>query len=141
MVKFLEEKGIKWVPGMKYPDNYPEKPDGKIGRSLEAEIFDARKLGEMAENFRIGGLEAPIPLYSGVKVTSLPKAFTNFQDFTTVVGMFINGFKHKIKREKPLSIGAGLVASLMKIVNYLKAPVWLSTPLKDMLTKTTRLWA
>lgn len=64
MVKFLEDKGVKWVPGMQYPDYYPEKPGGKIGRSLEAEIFDARKLGEMANTLRVGELEDPIPLYS-----------------------------------------------------------------------------
>jgi hypothetical protein len=39
-----------------------------------------------------GGLAAAI-----TEVASLPKAFTNAKDFNTVVGMFLNGFKHKIK--------------------------------------------
>lgn len=53
--------------------------------------------------------------------------------------MFLNGFKHKIKREKPLSIGAGLVANLMKIVKDLKVPVWLSTPLKDIVIENDKV--
>ncbi len=41
MVKFLEELGMKWVAGPLYPDYYPGKPVGQIGRSIEGEIFDS----------------------------------------------------------------------------------------------------
>ena len=132
MVKFLEELGMKWVAGPLYPDYYPEKPGGKIGRSIEGEIFDSRLLGEFEKTLRAGEIEPPIPLYSG-KVASLPKAFTNAKDFNTVVGMFFNGFKHKMKGSHAISIGAGLVARLLKIALELKVPLWLSTPLKDLI--------
>ena len=39
MVKFLEELGMKWVARPLYPEYYPGKPGGKIGRSIEGEIF------------------------------------------------------------------------------------------------------
>jgi succinate dehydrogenase/fumarate reductase flavoprotein subunit len=132
MVKFLEELGMKWVAGSLYPDYYPERPGGKIGRSIEGEIFDSRLIGELEQTLRKGEIEAPLPLYSG-KVSSLPKAFTNLKDFSTVIGMFLGGFKHKIKGERAISIGAGLVARLLKITLDLKVPLWLSTPLKDLL--------
>ncbi|OLS40750.1 FAD-dependent oxidoreductase [Bacillus sp. MRMR6] len=132
MVKFLEELGMKWVAGSLYPDYYPERTGGKIGRSIEGEIFDSRLLGELEETLRKGEIEAPLPLYSG-KVSSLPKAFTNLKDFSVVIGMFLNGFKHKIKGERAISIGAGLVSRLLKIALDLKVPLWLSTPLKDLI--------
>ena len=131
MVQFLEDLGMKWVAGELYPDYYPEAPGGKIGRSIEGAIFNAKKLGVLEKTLRIGELEAPIPLYSG-KVASLPKAFTNAKDFNTVVGMFANGFKHKIKGEKAISIGAGLVSALLKIAVEQGVHLQLSTPLKDI---------
>lgn len=131
MVKFLEDLGMKWVAGILYPDYYPEQPGGKIGRSIEGAIFDARSLGEFEKTLRAGEIDPPIPLYSG-KVASLPKAFTNAKDFNTVVGMFMTGFKHKIKGERAISIGAGLVAGLLKIALEQKVTIQLSTPLKDL---------
>ena len=138
MVKFLEDLGMKWVAGDKYPDYYPEAPGGKIGRSIEGEIFDAREIGEFAATLRSGELEAPMPLYSG-KVASVPKAFTNIKDLSVVAGMMLNGFKYKLKGAKAISIGAGLVARLMKIVLDHQVPVWLKTPLKDLIIEKNEI--
>lgn len=138
MVKFLEDRGMKWVPGTLYPDYYPEKPGGKIGRSIEAEIFDLRLLGDYKDTLRMGELGAPIPLYSG-KVASLPKAFTNAKDFNTTVGMFLNGFKYKLKRQQPVSIGAGLVSRLLKIALDHNVKMKLSTPLKDLIVSNHQI--
>lgn len=132
MVKFLEDLGMKWVAGDKYPDYYPEAPGGKIGRSIEGEIFDARELGEYANTLRQGELEPPMPIYSG-KVASIPKAFTNVKDLSVVAGMMLNGFKYKLKGAKAISIGAGLVGRLMKLALDQNVAVWLSTPLKDVI--------
>ncbi|WP_455675748.1 FAD-dependent oxidoreductase [Pradoshia sp.] len=132
MVRFLEDLGMRWVAGSLYPDYYPEKPGGKIGRSIEAEIFDARLLAEHEESMRTGEIEAPIPLYSG-KVASLPKAFTNTRDFKTVVGMFLNGYRHKIRGRHAISIGGGLVSRLLMIAKEKQVELMLSTPLKDLI--------
>ena len=138
MVQFLEDLGMQWVAGTLYPDYYPERPGGKIGRSIEGKIFNSRLLGDYEKTMRVGEIEAPIPLYSG-KVASLPKAFTNAKDFNTVVGMFLTGFKHKLKGERAISIGAGLVARLLKIVLDYKVPLWLSTPLKDLIMENDQI--
>lgn len=138
MVKFLEDLGMKWVAAPLYPDYYPEKPGGKIGRSIEGEIFDSRVLGEYEQTLRTGEIKPPIPLYSG-KVASLPKAFTNAKDFNTVVGMFLNGFKYKMKGAHATSIGAGLVSQLLKIALDHQVPLWLSTPLKDLIIEEDKV--
>ena len=138
MVKFLEDIGMKWVAGTLYPDYYPERPGGKIGRSIEGEIFNSRLLKGYEKTMRVGEIEAPIPLYSG-KVASLPKAFTNAKDFNTVVGMFLSGFKHKLKGERAISIGAGLVGRLFKLLVEYKVPLRLSTPLKDLIIENDKV--
>lgn len=138
MVKFLEDLGMKWKAAPLYPDYYPEKPGGKIGRSIEGEIFDARNLGEDENLIRKGIIDPPIPLYSG-KVASLPKAFTNSKDFFTVVGMFANGFKHKLSRRHAISIGRGLVAQLYKIARDMNVPILINSPLKDLVIEENRV--
>jgi len=138
MVKFLEDLGMKWVPGIKYPDYYPEKPGGKVGRSVEGKIFDARLLGEYENTIRTGEIKAPLPLYSG-KVASLPKAFTNVRDLSTVLGMFINGFIYKIRGHHAISIGGGLVGRLLKIALDLNVPLKLETPLKDLIVEDGKI--
>lgn len=138
MVKFLEDLGMKWVAGTLYPDYYPEKTGGKIGRSIEGQIFDARLLGEYEATLRKGDIDPPIPLYSG-KVASLPKAFTNAKDFSTVVGMFLNGFKHKARGSHAISIGSGLVGGLLKIALDLKVSLLLSTPLRDLMIEDNQI--
>ena len=132
MVKYLEDLGMKWVAGSLYPDYYPERPGGKIGRSIEGAIYDARELGEYESSIRTGDIIPPIPLLSG-KVASLPKAFTNVKDFSTVIGMFLTGFGHKIKGSHAVSIGGGLIARLLKIALDQGVTVQLSTPLKDLI--------
>jgi FAD binding domain. len=138
MVKFLEDLGMKWVAAPEYPDYYPEKPGGKIGRSIEADIVDGRILGDYFKTLRKSEIKTPIPLLSG-KVHHLPKAFTNARDFFAVVGMFINGFKYKLKGAHPLSLGAGLCARLMKIALDHNVKLLLSTPLKDLIIEENRL--
>ncbi len=132
MVKYLEDLGMKWVAGTLYPDYYPERPGGKIGRSIEGAIYDARELGEYESTIRTGDIIPPFPLLSG-KVASLPKAFTNIKDFSTVIGMFLTGFGHKIKGSHAVSIGGGLIAQLLKIALAQGVTVQLSTPLKDLI--------
>ncbi|MBU9723206.1 MULTISPECIES: FAD-dependent oxidoreductase [Bacillaceae] len=132
MVKFLEDLGMKWVPGTKYPDYYPEAPGGKVGRVVEGEIFDAKKLEDYEEKLRTGDMEAPMPLYSG-KVSSVPVAFTNMKDFSTLVGMALNGMRHKVLGRHAISIGGGLIARFMRIALDLNIPIQLETPLKDLM--------
>ena len=138
MVKYLEDLGMKWLAGSLYPDYYPERPGGKIGRSIEGAIFDARELGEFESSLRTGDIKPPIPLLSG-KVASLPKAFTTVKDFTTVVGMFATGFGHKIKGEHAISIGGGLVARLFKIAIEQNVTIRLSTPLIDLILEDDKI--
>src|SRR5690606_34215351 len=70
MVRFLQDEGVPFVPAMEYPDYYPDKPGGKIGRSIEADFFDLRRLGSLGDSLRRSPV--PIPFYSG-EAHYLPK--------------------------------------------------------------------
>lgn len=132
MVQFLEELGMKWVAAPYYPDYYPERPGGKIGRSIEGEVFDLREIGEYEKTLRKGIMEMPFPLYSG-RVYSVPRTFTSIKDFTNVSGMLFSGIKYKLQGKHATSIGQGLVARLLKIALEQGVTIRLSAPLKDLI--------
>ena len=46
MVRWLIERGFKWIAASSYPDYYQEKEGASLGRSIEGEVFDATRLGE-----------------------------------------------------------------------------------------------
>ncbi|MGN7479795.1 FAD-dependent oxidoreductase [Solibacillus silvestris] len=138
MVSFLEDLGMKWVAAPHYPDYYPERPGGKIGRSIEGEVFDLRELGEYEGLLRKGLMEMPFPLYSG-RVYSVPRTFTSMKDFTNVSGMLFSGIKYKLQGKHATSIGQGLVSRLLKIALSLGVKIRLNAPLKDLIIENDAL--
>lgn len=48
-VGLAERHGVRFARSADYPDYYPELPGGKIGRAIEVEPFDVRKVGVVAE--------------------------------------------------------------------------------------------
>ncbi|MGO1591916.1 MAG: FAD-binding protein [Ancrocorticia sp.] len=51
-VTTAERHGMEFMRDTDYPDYYPEKPGGKIGRAIEGMNFDVKKLGEWAASQR-----------------------------------------------------------------------------------------
>ena len=138
MVQFLEDLGMKWIAAPLYPDYYPERPGGKIGRSIEGEVFDLKELGEYEAHLRKGIVDMPFPLYSG-RVYSVPRTFTSFKDFTNVSGMLFSGIKYKLQGKHATSIGQGLVSRLLKIALAQGVTIRLSAPLKDLIIEDDTL--
>ncbi|MFC4323756.1 FAD-binding protein [Litchfieldia salsa] len=127
MIRFLQNEGMSFIAGTLYPDYYPDKPGGKIGRSLDCEFFDRCKLGELSKTLRVSDMLPPIP-FSTSEVAHLPKAFTQFKHFFKVVDMFARGTKLKISGKQALGLGNALVAQLMFVAQKYDVPVWLNTP-------------
>lgn len=138
MVSFLEDLGMKWLAAPLYPDYYPERPGGKIGRSIEGDVFDLRELGEYEQLLRKGLMEMPFPLYSG-RVYSVPRTFTSLKDFTNVSGMLFNGIKYKLQGKHATSIGQGLVARLLKMALLQGVTIRLGAPLKDLMIENDKI--
>ncbi|WP_407270429.1 FAD-binding protein [Radiobacillus sp. PE A8.2] len=137
MVSFLQDKGITWYPGMEYPDYYPDKPGGKIGRSLDTKSFDLKKLGDIGKTLRRAGI-LPVPVRSG-EVAHLPKAFTKPRHFFKVISLFMRGFRMKMLGQNPVALGGALVSNLMYIVQQYNVPVWLNSPMKSLVLENDKV--
>lgn len=132
MIRFLQNEGIKFIPGMLYPDYYPDKPGGKIGRSIDCDFFDRRKLGELSPTLRVSSLLPPIPFTSG-ETAHLPKAFTQPKHFFKVITIFARGAKLKMMGKQAMGIGNALVSNLMYTARKYNVPLWLNAPCKRLI--------
>lgn len=60
-VTLAERHGITFARSADYPDYYPELPGGKIGRAVEVEPFDVKRIGEWWSSSRgQDGVPAPV---------------------------------------------------------------------------------
>lgn len=129
--------GIPWIRAKAYPDYYPDLPSGMIGRSIEPRSFDMRKLGKWGKLMREGGIPAPVrnsDMYLLTRAWSTPSGFLGGARFVfRSVGVFGSG-------KKAVGMGASLAAHLMWITHIkLKVPVWLNSPIKDLIIEDGRV--
>ncbi|WP_188192180.1 FAD-dependent oxidoreductase [Nonomuraea sp. SYSU D8015] len=61
VMRLLGRFGVRWRRCPDYPDYYPDRPGGKVGRGVESAPFDTRRLGEWYATARAAdGLPVPV---------------------------------------------------------------------------------
>lgn len=133
--QMMEEEGVRWFRSKDYPDYYPDLPGGRIGRSLEVKPFNVRKLGKWRKTMRFS-IPAPVmtdDVWLLSRAWSTPSGFIRgaFFVFRTLGGLLTGQLKY--------GMGAAFAGSLMHIVLKQKTPVWLNSPLKDLIVEDGRV--
>jgi len=136
-ITMLENFGLKWSRAKQYPDYYPDLPTGMTGRSIEPVSFNMRKLGKYAKLVTPGGIPAPVrndDVWLLSRAWSTPGGFVRGALFTfRTIGYLITG-------QKPAGMGRALAGNLMYITrNKLKVPIWLDSPLKELIIEDGRV--
>jgi len=142
MVDFLEEETevrLQSMPG--YADYYPERPGGKPGsRCIEAKIFNGKKLGaylgqmnpavwELSNNFRMTGNEFH-------SIAMQRRSWAGKKAVLKVGWRMITDF---LTRRRHLAMGQSLIAMLAYSLQKSGIPIWLNTPLTDLVVKEGRV--
>ena len=137
LVEVLERLGVRFTRAADYPDYYPELPGGKIGRALEVEPFDVRRIGSWWETSRgRDGLPAPVKtddFWLLQRAWSSPGGFIRGARVARRVATMV------VKREHLVGMGAALTAALLDIAEQLDVQLWLSTPLTDLILDEGRV--
>jgi len=137
LVELLERLGVRFTRAADYPDYYPELPGGKIGRALEVEPFDVRRIGSWWESSRgRDGLPAPVKTDD---FWLLQRAWSSPDGFLRGARVAGRVATMMVKREHLVAMGAALTASLMEIAEDLDVQLWLSTPLTDLIVERGRV--
>ena len=131
------KNGFFWVKG--YSDYHPEKGGNPQGRGLWASPIDQRHLGEDAATLR-GGMARIPGAPRGMWLTSV-----DFRDLTYLRWGGLRGAKAlgrlarrvvaaRVRGQRMMTSGAALITRLRLAVNQAGVPVWLNTPMKELIS-------
>jgi succinate dehydrogenase/fumarate reductase flavoprotein subunit len=136
MAGFLETAGMRWRAQYPYPDYYSDLPGGKTtGRSLEPDAFDMRKLGEWERRVRADESIPGLWLFNSEARDFLMarRTIRGFYTAAKIVGW--RTVWQKITGKRVATVGKSLVAQLLKIALDRGIPVWLSSPMRDLIVE------
>ena len=133
----LARLGVRWTSAKDYPDYYPDRPGGKVGRGIEVQPFDSKRLGDWVARSRFKeGLPAPLKtddVWLLSRAWSTPSGFVRGARFVfRTLGGIVSG-------KKLFGLGSALVMSLMEIVRRQGTEVLLSTPVTDLVLENGRV--
>ena len=134
-MEMLANEGVQWVRAKDYPDYYAERPGGLVGRSVEVKPFNMRKLRKWRKTMRVS---IPVPLkiddyWLLSRAWSTPSGFPRGVRFVfrLAFGLLTGRLRY--------GIGGALAGSLMHIVLRQQTPVWLNSPLKEVVVDDGRV--
>lgn len=131
MVAWLESLGFKYHYGKGYADYYPELPGGTaIGRLVEPEPFDLKKLGEWKDKINIS-LTIPVYTLDGVQIALSFRSLSAFLNTANVIGIRTIG--SMIIGKKLAGIGSALIGQLTYLALQRNIPLWLNCPMVDLI--------
>lgn len=131
VVNLLASLGVQWMRSKDYPDYYPDKPGGMIGRSLEVRAFDVKELGTWFTSSRAAKSGIPVPLATD-DVWELSRAWSTPSGFMRGARFVFRTLGGLARGKRLYGLGGALSSSLMHIVRQQQTPVWLSSPLTDL---------
>jgi 3-oxosteroid 1-dehydrogenase len=130
---------FKWVRG--YSDYYPEAPGGMPGgRSIEPVPLRADTLGPLRPTLNPPYLASK----GGLAITQADYRWLNLiarhpRGIVTATKVGIRAFVSRIRRRELLTMGQALAAGLRAGLASKNIPVWLSTPLVDVVVEDGRV--
>jgi 3-oxosteroid 1-dehydrogenase len=127
MVDELIEAGMRWQAETGHPDYVSEDPHAALGRCLDEQVFNGKRLGPWLKTLR------PTAFPYAVQLADLPPMGKgNRRRLGYVV---LRHYGRKLVGQVPLGAGNSLVAQLMTILQRYGVPVWLETSLDEIVVE------
>lgn len=138
MVQWLEDLGMEWVYGKGYSDYYPEREGGKpLGRGIESKKYNIKRLGKWADKLRFS--VRAIPLYTN-EVNKMAVSFRTWEGFFTAARVI--GLEATLPRligRQLVGLGNALMGRLLEMVLARQIPLWLSSPLVELIVENQKV--
>ncbi len=135
MVMYLVSNShLRFHRSVGYADYYPERPGGMTdGRAIEASPFDGRKLGEELAKLRSMAIKLPAGLaFTASEYNKLGMITSTWPGKWTALKVGVRTIFNIIAGVKFLALGQALIARLRLSLKDEKVPLWLNTPLKEL---------
>jgi 3-oxosteroid 1-dehydrogenase len=123
---------FSWVKG--YPDYHPELEGGSaLGRSIEAKPVDTRKLGEDEAFLRPNGMKGPLGLWITARdYHDLAMVKRTWRGRVASVVAAWRVSSNLVRRRHMAATGRALVTRLRLAVKDAGVPLWLETPMTEL---------
>ena len=128
--RLLERLGVRWTIAKDYPDYYPDRPGGKVGRAIEVVPINARRLGDWQATSRIKDA-VPIPMKTD-DVWLLSRAWSTPSGFIRGAKFVFRTLGGLLTGRKLVGMGGGLMLSLGLIVKRQGTELLLNSPLTEL---------
>lgn len=138
MMEFLENSSswfeFVWKPG--YADYYPELPGGsERGSTINVPEMDLRKLGEEEQNLLAPLALAPKGIWFAPKDLRLfYQVRQNWRGKAVLVKLIWRMFRARVFGDRMAAIGQSLMARMRLALKEHDIPLWLSSPMTELLT-------
>ncbi|HEX2893737.1 MAG TPA: FAD-binding protein [Marmoricola sp.] len=130
---------LAWTRG--YADYHPEYDGGRpLGRSVEPEPFDTRKLGEDEQYQRPNSLKGPLGLWVTAKDyhdLAMVKRTWRGRWASVVAAWRVSS--NVVRRRHMATGGRALVARLRMMLKDAGIPLWLRTPMTELVVENGRV--
>ncbi|OLT37739.1 3-ketosteroid-delta-1-dehydrogenase [Actinomadura sp. CNU-125] len=128
-----------WCPG--YSDYHPEEPGGRpLGRTIEPKPIDARRLGADEELLLEADLPSPMGLwftgYEGRRLMMFRRTWSGKWMLRVAAWRVLSNL---VRRRRMKTLGASLVVRLRLTMQDLRIPLWLNSPLIDLVVEDGRV--
>ncbi|WP_099023801.1 FAD-binding protein [Mycolicibacterium palauense] len=140
MMEFLEDRSrwfeFVWKPG--YADYYPELPGGSaLGSTINVPAIDLRELGEDERHLLQPLALAPKGIWFAPKDLRLfYQVRQNWRGKAVLVKLIWRMFRARVFGDRMAAIGQSLAARLRLALKDRGVPLWLSTPMTELITDT-----
>ncbi|KAK0386790.1 hypothetical protein NLU13_6626 [Sarocladium strictum] len=140
MVRWLEENGYRWhfTPG--YPDYFPDQPGWQLGgRSIEADMFDSKQIGEWRHKLNINPARAPLPLYTH-ELTKIVRASCSWDGRLTAAKIWGGRlWPQRFLGGEPVCLGVSMISQLIYLNVSRGTTIWTDAPLKELKVENGRV--
>lgn len=138
MVRYLSAKGMTFLDAQ-WPDYHDELPGGRAsGRSLSAPLFDVDELGEWAPKLARYAMTTDIPICSPETV-HLFVARKTWKGKVTGLKIAWRMLVKKLTGKDLRGSGPAMMGRLFQILFRTDVPLWLDTPVRDLLVEDGRV--
>ncbi len=136
MIVWLRDNaGLKFLSVSWYSDYHPDNPGGLAeGRSLEVKPFNGRKLKKDLKQLNPSPYEIPLNIaFTISEYHDLGMLTSTWRGKVTAMKVGLKTLLNLLIRRKPLTMGQGLIGRLRKSLKDFDIPVWLNSPLLDLI--------
>lgn len=142
MVKYLVSHSyVRFHRSVGYADYYPERPGGMAdGRAIEASPFDGSKLDNDFAQLRPMLIEIPAGLaFTASEYNKLGMITSTWAGKWTAYKVGIRTVFNMLTGVKYLALGQALIARLRLSLKDENVPLWLNTPLKELVIENGKV--